>query len=177
MKACPHCATPIEEGDATCARCAPRFAPPRRTSRAFRIAFLTLALGVVLAATLPGMRGETVRPASCEPESWADWHQAMRSACLTPAYVCHNMTSSKLLEDPQLAAEYRAGLAAGDPAPLSGLDELVARMRSAYGCGDAPAPPQADPFQGAAPRLPPGHPPVPATPELPAFGRRGAVEI
>jgi hypothetical protein len=179
MNACPHCAAPVDEGGA-CARCDAR---PGRAPRGFRFALLGLAVGVLSAAVVPGvLRRATGGAGTCEPQSWVDWHVAMKRACLTPAYVCHNMTSSKLLEDPQLAKEFRAALEAGDPEPLASLDDLVGRMRASYGCGDPQEAPRASPFQGpAAPRLPPGHPPIGGgpgrAPSLPTFDRRPALEI
>jgi hypothetical protein len=175
MKPCPHCAAPIHEAEVTCAFCAPR-APARRAGRGFLLVLGGLALGVAAAVAVPAARGEG-EPGSCQPRSWVDWHVAMKRECLTPAYVCHNMTPSKLLEDPDLAAAFRDALVAGDPGPLASLDALVARMRSAYGCSDARVRAPARPFHGPGPRLPPGHPPIPAEPDLPAFGRKGALTI
>jgi hypothetical protein len=140
-------------------------------SRVFKIVFFGLVLTVVGAVAVPALLAEgEAKPAACEPQSWIDWHVAMKKECLTPAYVCHNMTASKLLEDPDLAAAYRAALQAGDPAPLAGLDELVGRMRASYGCGDT-APAGREPsLHGPARRLPPGHPPVPGGgPRAPVF--------
>jgi hypothetical protein len=173
MKPCPHCATPIDEGAIACAFCAAR-APARRVGRGFLVAFLGLLLAVAAAVAIPAARSEAEPGGSCQPRSWVDWHLAMKRECLTPAYVCHNMTPSKLLEDPDLAAAFRDALVAGDPGPLASLDRLVSRMRSAYGCSEDPP---ARPFHGANPRLPPGHPPVPAEPELPDLGRKGALTI
>jgi hypothetical protein len=144
-------------------------AAPRR---AYRTVMLALVLAVVALAVVPAMRA-VGQPASCEPERWVDWHLAMRRECLTPAYVCHNMTSSKLLEDPELAAAYRDALQAGDPAPLASLDALVARMRSQYGCSDEGAAPPAT----RRPRLPPGHPPVDDAPDSPTFGTTRTIDI
>jgi hypothetical protein len=92
----------------------------------------------------------------------------MKQACLTPAYVCANMTSANLLSDPEVANAYRGALRAGDGGAVAELDAMVAHLRSAYGCGDgdgagaveaSPAP--------EAPRLPPGHPPISGQPRLP----------
>jgi hypothetical protein len=143
--------------------------PARPVSRLFRIAFFGLVLTVIGAVAVPTLLadGGQAAPSSCQPHSWIDWHVAMKQECLTPAYVCHNMTSQKLLDDPELAAAYRDALRAGDPAPLANLDELVGRMRAAYGCPDAaegPAP--------RAPRLPPGHPPIQRGPQTPVFTPR-----
>jgi hypothetical protein len=175
MKPCPHCATPADDGAIACAFCAPR-APTRRAGRGFALAFLGMLLGVATAVAIPLARSGG-GAGSCEPRNWVDWHVAMKRDCLTPAYVCHNMTSSKLLEDPELARAFRDALVAGDPGPLASLDALVARMRSAYGCSDARARPPGGPFLGREPRLPPGHPPIPAEPELPDLGRRGTLTI
>jgi hypothetical protein len=173
MKPCPRCATPIRDQASTCASCAPR----TPAGRGFQIALFGLLLGVVAAIAIPAARGGGEAPTSCEPRSWVDWHVAIERECLTPAYVCHNMTSSKLLEDPEVARTFREALVAGDPRPLVSLDALVGRMRSAYGCSDARVREPARPFHGQDPRLPPGHPPIPAEPELPDFGRKGALTI
>jgi hypothetical protein len=177
MATCPQCAAPVDDGKA-CARCVAR---PAHAPRAFRFALLGLAVGVISAATVPGLfrRASAGAIGACEPQSWVDWHVAMKRECLTPAYVCHNMTPSKLLEDPQLAKEFRAALEAGDPEPLASLDELVGGMRARYGCGDPGDAPRAAPPR-STPRLPPGHPPVhggPRAPTLPLFDRRPALEI
>jgi len=173
VKPCPHCATPIDEGAIACAFCAPR-APARRVGRGFLVAFLGLLLGVAAAIAIPAARSEAEPSGSCQPRSWVDWHVAMKRECLTPAYVCHNMTPGKLLEDPELAAAFRDALVAGDPGPLASLDRLVSRMRSAYGCSDDPPPP---PQHRPDPPRPPRPPPRPAEPELPDFGRKGALTI
>ena len=139
--------------------------------RAYRILTLSLVVGIVALAAVPAMRAGG-QPDSCQPESWVDWHLAMKRECLTPAYVCHNMTSSKLLEDPELAAAYRDALQGGDPAPLASLDDLVGRMRSQYGCSDDGAAPPA-----RRPRLPPGHPPIDGRPHAPSFGAPRTIDI
>jgi hypothetical protein len=72
----------------------------------------------------------------------------MRKQCLKPAYVCQHMTTSKLLEDPQVAHSFRRG--------ASHLAELVGRMREAYGCERESGPAF---HQRSGPIVPPAFPP------------------
>ena len=129
--------------------------------RAARVGLLALVLGAGTVLATPVYRGW--RSSGCEPRNWIDWHLAMRRQCLTQAYVCDNMTSAKMLDDPEIAAAYRAALAAGSRDPVPGLEELVDRMRLSYGCKpepgarfEAPEMPKGHPAA-----LPPGHPPIP----------------
>jgi len=138
---------------------APRgHASPRR--RAARIGLLALVLGAGTALAAPAWRGWR---SSCEPRNWIDWHLAMRRQCLTQAYVCENMTTARMLDDPEIAADYRAALAAGSRDPVSGLDEMVDRMRRSYGCQPEPGARLEAPEmpEGHPAALPPGHPPIP----------------
>jgi hypothetical protein len=115
------------------------------------------------AAAEPALR----RVDGCQPRSWADWHLAMRRQCLSQEYVCRNMTTAQMLADPDVAAEYRSGLAGGRDASLE-LAELVGGMRRSYGCspevGAAAGPPSRAWLPKGHPpigdRLPPGHPPI-----------------
>ncbi|HUL58023.1 MAG TPA: zinc ribbon domain-containing protein [Anaeromyxobacteraceae bacterium] len=180
MTACPNCGVAIGEGASICPSCgAPAAGTPARPGATARLAFVLLALGTMGIAFVSVARdADAARPAAgalvaspvaadappaCEPHTWVDWHIAMRRACLTPAYVCHNMTSAKLMEDPAVREAFRGALEAGRPEPIAQLDALVAHMRSRFGCDaasdEAPAPPD--------PGLPPGHPPVPGRPRLP----------
>lgn len=174
MKTCTLCASTLDAGASACPNCGiatPRARrPPRpsrlaRTARAGVVAFAGLAVLGALALPVIGR----VRGGQCEPHSWADWHVAMARACLTPDYVCENMTSAKMLEDPQLAAELRHALRAGRGGALAHLDALVAHVREAYGCASSDASRPAPALDPPDPRLPPGHPPVPATPAPPIF--------
>jgi hypothetical protein len=162
MKSCSLCAAPLDPAATACARCgiAARSAPPARPGRARRVlagvALLALVGGAVTAAA-PAV--SALRAGNrCEPQSWADWHLAMKRECLTPAYVCANMTSSKLFDDPQVGDAYRSAVQGGDAALAAHLEALVGQLRAAYGC-EGPAqvhgrtPPR-------SPHLPPGHPPI-----------------
>src|SRR5512144_1338108 len=93
--------------------------------RLIRIGIPSLALAAAAALALPA-----VRPAGssgCEHGNWTDWHLAMRQQCLEPRYVCEHMTSAEMLRDPQIAAAYREGLAAGRPEPVRALSRMVGR--------------------------------------------------
>jgi len=136
-------------------------AAPRRRRRAARIGLLLLVLGAGTALASPIYRGW--RSNGCEPQNWIDWHLAMHRQCLTQSYVCENMTTAKMLDDPDVAAAYRAALAAGSREPMPGLAEMVGRMRLSYGCKpergahvEGPEMPEGHPAA-----LPPGHPPIP----------------
>lgn len=167
MKSCSLCSAPLDPAAGACPRCgiaAPR-APARRTPGPLRRALAGVALVALLGAAVTAAAPlvSALRGADrCEPESWADWHVAMKQECLTPEYVCANMTSATLFRDPGVSAAYRAAVEAGDRATAAHLEALVGHMRATYGCdgagagaevhGIAPAP--------AHPRLPPGHPPI-----------------
>lgn len=145
-----------------------RPAPRRRSGRVARLGLVVLLLGAGTALAAPLYRAW--RSSGCEPRNWIDWHLAMRSQCLAQAYVCENMTTARMLEDPDVAAAYRGALAAGSRDPVPGLVEMVGKMRGEYGCvpeaGDrvgAPGLPEGHPAA-----LPPGHPPIPRG--VPSFG-------
>lgn len=125
--------------------------------RLLRIGIPSLALVAAGALALPAYRATA--PSGCRPDNWVGWHLAMRQQCLEPSYVCEHMTSAEMLRDPEIAAAWREGFAAGRAEPVRGLSRMVGRMRAAYGCEPEPgAPPEAGAsFQG---ELPPGHPPV-----------------
>jgi hypothetical protein len=138
----------------------------RGLGRLGRITYAALALVILGAAALPIAHGLLQRSGGCQPQSWVDWHIAMKQACLTPAYVCENMTTSKMLADPEIRESYRRAFEAGAPEVLAGLDALVSEMRTQFGCADAKGEPSAPGHPHAEPSLPPGHPPIP--------GRRGS---
>ena len=181
MRDCPTCGVAFGEGSAICPSCgAPAVETPARPGTAARLTFALLALGTLGVAFVSMARdADAARPAAvvpaaspvaadgaqaCEPHNWVDWHIAMRRSCLTPAYVCHNMTSAKLMEDPAVREQFRGALEAGRPEPIAELDALVAHMRSRYGCEGASADAPGEP---SSPALPPGHPPLPDRRRLP----------
>jgi len=99
----------------------------------------------------------------CRPASWVAWHVALRKECLRPAYVCENMTTAKMLSDPEVASGYLAALRRGRDARRS-LEGLVGETRRSYGCApEAEARPSR---RGVLPHLPPAasfDPPGPTT--------------
>jgi hypothetical protein len=167
---CAACAARADASTAFCPRCG---APMRRSARR-HAGFAAFALAGLAAAAViawPAVAGWHAR-SGCEPEGWIDWHVAMQKSCLTPDYVCRNMTSSKLLEDPEIAAELRRALEAGDTAAMGALDSLVDGMRAEYGCvGSSRGPAR------SGGRLPPGHPPVGPGDATPTFDGPGGVDI
>lgn len=154
--------------------------PPRRPGPVARIGLGLLLLAITTVATASAWRSYR-GSGGCEPQSWADWHLAMKQECLTPAYVCENMTPAKLLDDPQLREAFRRSFEAGEPSPLRGLEALVGQMRAEFGCegGGAPGSHAAPPPH---PRLPPGHPPIDghgprARPHSPVIEEPGTLDI
>jgi hypothetical protein len=122
-------------------------------------AMLILSLVAVAAAASGIARGPEA--GACEPRTWRDWHVAVKSQCVARTYVCRNMTPSRLLQDPEVAAAYEDALASNDRQRIAEIDGLVGQIREAYACGAAPKRlPQ--PATGHAPTesLPPWHPPV-----------------
>lgn len=118
----------------------------------FPIALVLLLLAVA-GSTAEGPIGS--HPGACRPTTWLDWHVAVKSQCVTRAYVCHNMTAPRLLRDPRVAEAYEDAIASNDRARIVEMDVLIGQIRSAYGCAGTP---------GSTPRrhggLPGGHPPV-----------------
>jgi len=122
-----------------------------------RLARLALAGSLLLLlAASAGPAARALLSGGCRPQNWVDWHVAMRRQCLSPAYVCRNMTTAKMLDDPSVSAGYREALEAGQDA-LPALSDLVGRLRETYGCEPERA---AGPRGAPASRLPPGHPAV-----------------
>jgi hypothetical protein len=128
-------------------------------------------LVLVLLAAAAAASGAARAPVaeSCRPQTWVDWHVAVKTQCVTRTYVCHNMTPSQLLRDPRVAGAYEDALASNDRWRIAEMDILIGQIRAAYGCGRAPGqlPPGA-PARG----LPPGHPPIRSGPgtAAPALG-------
>lgn len=96
--------------------------------------------------------------------------------------VCALMTPAKMLEHPALAHEYAMALRSGEPAEVERVAAILRDIRSAHGCEGEVALPVLPPV--AAPRLPPGHPPVgrraigdPWVPSAPLFEAPGTVTI
>jgi hypothetical protein len=121
---------------------------------------MALALLVVGAPVLARPILSRLHPSGgCEPSNWMEWHAAMQQQCLRPSYVCENMTTSRLLADPEIARAFN-----GAPTDHVGhLGELVGKMRQAYGCspeaGAAFRPrPSPSPHAGP-PAAPPAFPP------------------
>jgi hypothetical protein len=146
--------------------------------RLARFTFFGLVLAFAAAVAVPAAR--TVRALArgdCEPDSWMDWHLAMRRQCLAPEYVCTHMTTPGMLGDPEIAEGYRRGLARGVDA-YGALAEMVGQMRDEYGCepearaaSRLPGAGRRSPLPGHGPQpdpdaahrslhLPPGHPPI-----------------
>jgi hypothetical protein len=103
-----------------------------KTGRLARLAILGTTLALALALAQPGVRA--ARAGGCEPVSWQDWHLAMRRQCLTPGYVCQNMTTPGMLADPDVAAGYRQALSRGVDG-YDALAEVVGQMRETFGGG------------------------------------------
>jgi hypothetical protein len=91
--------------------------------------------------------------------------------------VCSKMTAARMLENPAFAHAYAGALGSGDAADVARLEGLLREIRSLHGCaGDEAQAPVAPP---AAPRLPPGHPPIRdrASPAAPLFEAPNTIAI
>lgn len=181
MKTCSLCASTMENEAQACPRCGIAARSPRVGEGRMVRVLRTLSVALLGVATLGALAVPVVRSArgaapGCEPHSWNDWNVAMERSCVTPAYVCENMTSTKLLQDPALAGELSEALRAGKAYARDHLDALVGHMREVYGC-DGTGAPHAPRSMEPAQRLPPGHPPIPGAPPSPMFDAPEAVTI
>jgi hypothetical protein len=128
---------------------------PRPLFRILPLVPLALVATLVGAAAVGA--GQVRAPGACEPQTWLDWHVAVKSQCVTRAYVCHNMTAPRLLRDPRVADAYEDALASNDRARIAEIDVLIGQIRAAYGCG---ANPGLRPPRRAPDALPHGHPAI-----------------
>lgn len=122
---------------------------------------LVLAL-LAVAGSTASERPIAAAAGACQPTTWLDWHVAVKSQCVTRAYVCHNMTAPRLLRDPRVAEAYEDALASNDRERIVEMDALIGQIRAAYRCGGTPG--WSPPRQGG---LPGGHPPVRSRPAVP----------
>lgn len=174
MKTCTLCARTMADSATGCPSCGIACGPSpgpgrdrvRRVLRTSSVAILGVATLAVLA--LPVVRSTRGATSGCEPHTWTDWNRAMQRACVSASYVCENMTSAKLLQDPALAGELGEALRSGRSYARDHLDALVGHMREVYGC-DGVGEPLSPGSMGPSLRLPPGHPPIPSTPMSPTF--------
>jgi hypothetical protein len=121
---------------ARCRTCGsdPAAPPLPRRSRARLLGMAALfAAGMAALSVIARPMVERWRAERCQPTNLTEWHAAMRRQCLTAGYVCENMTTRKMLEDPEIATAIR-----GDS---HGLADLVGRMRESYGCSPEPLAP------------------------------------
>lgn len=88
----------------------------------------------------------------------ADAAGSKGSRAAAPA-VCEQMTPERMLENPALASQWSGALRSGDEAEVARVKALFEHIRSAHGCAGELALPHSAPAP-AAPRLPPGHPPI-----------------
>ncbi len=73
--------------------------------------------------------------------------------------VCRHITAARMLEEPALAEQWAEAVRSAEPEAIARVQALIADLRAVHGCAREPTMP--------APRLPPGHPPIPAPGVLP----------
>lgn len=83
--------------------------------------------------------------------------------------LCAGFTVGRMLEDPELARLYFGALHDGDAGARAQLDAMVGQLRAAHGCSSESASQDTFAHPPAAPRLPPGHPPIDGAPRAPIF--------
>ena len=99
-------------------------------------------LAVFVLSVLAGVVWPVVRSAEAEPADEG---------------LCGALSATRLLEQPALADLYAEALRSGDASEVGRFTRMLREIRSAHGCeGDLSLPDAPH----AAPRLPPGHPPV-----------------
>lgn len=94
---------------------------------------------------------------------------AVRQAHSDEPAVCGQFTPARLLQDPEIAHEVYGAMGRGDAGAEARFRAMVGEMRAVHGCGalEGLGAPE---VAGREPRLPPGHPPIPSSPQrVPLF--------